>query len=188
MKIIKLIIAVLLSSVMLFSQELYATDNDFGNEIIIDSLFSITPYSNYYSISFQLDTESVNQIILDTLDNQYVWFHFPGIECCDIVNEEGRPALPTKLLMLQIPDSMYEGDIELLDFQVEFKDFLVNELYFPYQSMPNYQDGDVDIEEPDFYFDTVYYSTHTSSLENYIQISKPFKAFSTTGFSININP
>ena len=91
---------------MLFSQELHATDNDFGNEIIIDSLFSITPHSNYYSISFQLDTVSVNQIVIDTLDNQYVLFSFPGIDYCDIVNEEGRPVLPTKLLMLQITDSI----------------------------------------------------------------------------------
>lgn len=185
---IKLIIVVLLSSIMLFSQELHATDNDFGNEIIIDSLFSITPHSNYYSISFQLDTVSVNQIVIDTLDNQYVLFSFPGIDYCDIVNEEGRPVLPTKLLMLQIPDSMYEGDIELLDFQVEYIDYSVNKLYLPYQPIPNYQEEDVDIEDRGFCLDSVYYSTHTSSLENYIQISKPFKAFSTTGFSININP
>ena len=85
-----------------------------------------------------MDSNFISPVTIDTLGYNFVWYKFHGYEDCDYRDSIGIPALPIKSLNLQLPSTSYGEEFEISNLQVTYKEYDIDDYYYPYQPCPNF--------------------------------------------------
>ena len=182
-KNIILILLFYLSVLVCTSQIVELDDYTFGTRVYIDSTLNVVPEADKYILQYSLDSNFISPVTIDTLGYNFVWYKFHGYEDCDYRDSIGIPALPIKSLNLQLPSTSYGEEFEISNLQVTYKEYDIDDYYYPYQPCPNFEEDTME-----FSFNVGYYSSYHESWDNFITVSEPYTAFGTTGITVNINP
>ena len=146
-----------------------------------DSVVNVSATETDYIIEFELNMDSLHEVIHSTPLGNFSTLDLPKPYLYDYKDSVGRPMLPVRQVNLEVPEDFdMELSFSTISFMYEYID--LEKPYFPYQNFSE------DTIIPFQYNESAYLTQPDWTLDNTITISPYFHFFSEKGVSIEIYP
>lgn len=146
-----------------------------------DSVVNVSATATEYVIDFELNIDSLQEVIHSTPMQDFSTLDLPKPYFFDYKDSVGKPMLPIRQINLEVPEDL---DIDLsfsnLSFTYDYID--LKKPYYPYQEIR------IDTINAFAYNADAYLNAPNWTLDNEVKISPYFHFFDEKGFRVEIHP